>query len=190
MNKKALREHGKLILKSFSPEEKQNFQQKIHSRLFYSESWKKAKSVAVTVSFKHEWDTYSIIEKAWKDNKQVAVPKCDPKTKEMTFYLLHSFEQLETVYYGLKEPSPEVSTPIVKDEIGLIIVPGLLFDKEGYRIGYGGGFFDRYLIDYEGETVSLLSTRQLIDKVPVEPFDVKVNQLITEEGLLSCEREE
>ncbi|WP_082233832.1 5-formyltetrahydrofolate cyclo-ligase [Halobacillus massiliensis] len=187
MKKKALREHGKLILKSFSDTFKQETELNIHRQLFNSESFRKAASIAVTVSFKHEWDTYAIIEEAWRQKKRVAVPKCDPVSKQMTFYYLHNFKQLESVYYGLKEPDPEKSEAVEKTNLDLIIVPGLLFDRKGYRIGYGGGFYDRYLNNYEGETLSILSTKQLINEVPVEPFDVKVNQLITEEGSITCQ---
>ncbi|MFG6148518.1 5-formyltetrahydrofolate cyclo-ligase [Halobacillus sp. B23F22_1] len=180
MKKQLLREQGKLTLKAFSKQEKIETERQLYNQLFRSSFYKEAKVIGVTLSLKNEWNTYPIIEKAWEDNKVVAVPKSDPLTKTMTFYKLTDFSQLEIVYFGLKEPSPHQTYPVEKKDINLILVPGLLFDRSGFRIGYGGGFYDRYLKDYQGYTVSLLSHRQLIEEIPYESFDQPVHQLILE----------
>ncbi|GGF07917.1 5-formyltetrahydrofolate cyclo-ligase [Halobacillus andaensis] len=180
MKKQLLREQGKLTLKSFSRKEKKEIEQQLYNQLFQSSFYKEAKTIGVTVSLKSEWNTNPIIEKAWEDNKNVVVPKCAPQTKSMTFYELTDYSQLETVYYGLKEPSPSQTSAVEKEAINLILVPGLLFDRRGFRIGYGGGFYDRYLKDFQGHTVSLLSHRQLIEEIPYESFDQPVHQLILE----------
>ncbi|MCP3025680.1 5-formyltetrahydrofolate cyclo-ligase [Halobacillus sp. A5] len=184
MKKQLLREQGKLILKSFTKAEKTSVEERLYQQLFQSNLFKHSETVALTVSLADEWNTYPIIEQAWKEHKQVLVPKCDRNTKAMTFYQLENLDQLETVYYGLKEPSPEISKLVKKSYIQLIVVPGLLFDHKGFRIGYGGGFYDRYLKDYQGTTASLLSRKQLIEKVPSEPFDQPVQQLFTEDGII------
>ncbi|MFC7320884.1 5-formyltetrahydrofolate cyclo-ligase [Halobacillus campisalis] len=183
MEKKLLREKGKLLLKAMDQHEKQSIESRLHEELLQSKQWAEAETVALTVSFSHEWDTYTIIEEAWSTGKQPVVPKCDPITKKMTFYKLKDFTQLETVYYGLKEPSPELTVPVSKDDIQLVIVPGLIYDRKGFRIGYGGGFYDRFLKDYNGVSLSILAKKQLVDEVPTESYDVPVHYLITENGL-------
>ncbi|MFC7060633.1 5-formyltetrahydrofolate cyclo-ligase [Halobacillus seohaensis] len=183
MNKKLFREQGKSVLRSYSNEEKSSIEQALHNHLFFSHAWKYANVIAVTVSFNQEWDTYTIIKKAWEQSKSVVVPKCDPKTKQMIFYSLTGFDQLESVYFGLKEPSPHKTKPVNKEVIDVVIVPGLLFDRNGYRIGYGGGFYDRFLKEFKGKSLSILSNEQIIDEIPTEPFDIPVNLLITEDGL-------
>ncbi|MCF6137912.1 5-formyltetrahydrofolate cyclo-ligase [Pseudalkalibacillus berkeleyi] len=150
----------------------------IREQLFQTDDWKKSDTIGVTVSRGNEINTYPIIEKAWEEGKTVVVPKCHAKDFSMDFRKIDSFEQLEVVYFGLKEPVVEKTELITPDEIDLLIVPGLLFDEEGFRIGFGGGFYDRYLERYTGTTVSLLHPVQLNNDIPRESFDKPVDYLI------------
>ncbi|UOR12309.1 5-formyltetrahydrofolate cyclo-ligase [Halobacillus amylolyticus] len=184
MEKKEWRIKGKDLLRSFSVLEKERIEEAIHNQLFQSELWSSAGVIAVTVSLPDEWSTKPIIERAWAEGKKLVVPKCDPKSKRLTFYSLTSYDQLESVYYGLQEPSPVTSEAISKEEIELLIVPGLIFDHKGYRIGFGGGFYDRFLTDFNGITVSLISEKQLTTKLPSETFDIPVQHIITEKKWL------
>ncbi|HLQ72437.1 MAG TPA: 5-formyltetrahydrofolate cyclo-ligase, partial [Bacillota bacterium] len=141
----------------------------------------------ITVSGGFEWDTYNIIEKAWQQGKAVCVPKCYPKEQKMIFYRFQSFGELEVVYYNLKEPKPIEANKVKKNDLDLIIVPGLLFDSSGYRIGFGGGYYDRFLTDYRGQTVALTSSQLLIDSIPKESHDMAVSHIITEKGIIHVE---
>ncbi|HLQ73808.1 MAG TPA: 5-formyltetrahydrofolate cyclo-ligase [Bacillota bacterium] len=171
-------------LQQLSKEEIDDIQGRLHNHLFNSELWSEASSIGVTVSQGFEWNTRPIIERAWEEGKTVSVPKCDPKEKKLQFYKLRSYDQLEKVYYGLLEPNPEQSEATDKQNINLLIVPGVVFNKEGYRIGFGGGFYDRFLVDYPNEMVSLLSSHQLAEDIPVESHDIPVNHMMTEEGFI------
>lgn len=171
-------------LVNLSDREREQISSRLYNHLFTSDFWQNAKSIGVTVSQGFEWNTRPIIERAWQDGKVVAVPKCEPKAKKLHFYKLESYDQLEKVYYGLLEPNPEQSTPIDKNDIELLIVPGVVYNQEGYRIGFGGGFYDRFLVDFKNEMVSLLSTYQLAEDILVESHDIPVNHMITEEGLI------
>ncbi|PMC39628.1 5-formyltetrahydrofolate cyclo-ligase [Bacillus sp. UMB0899] len=155
---------------------------KIHKHLFSLRNWTNAKTIAVTVSRGREVDTTNIIEKAWHEKKQVVVPKCDPKSNTMIFRKIDSFQQLETVFFGIKEPIESETTPVYSEDIDLMIVPGICFDQDGYRIGYGGGYYDRYLKSYHGYTISLAFSFQLFNRIPREPHDIPVKDLITELG--------
>ncbi|PAV29060.1 5-formyltetrahydrofolate cyclo-ligase [Virgibacillus profundi] len=180
MDKQQLRQSAIKTLKNFSEAEKQNIERKLTENLLSSELWTYAKCIGITMAQGFEWNTKAIIEAAWKQNKTIAVPKCSPKEKKLTFYRLESYDQLEVVYYNLLEPKPVESNVVEKANIDLLVVPGLLFDKKGYRIGFGGGYYDRFLMGYSNETVSILHSSQLVENVPAEPFDIPVQHMITE----------
>ncbi|QKS70913.1 5-formyltetrahydrofolate cyclo-ligase [Paenalkalicoccus suaedae] len=173
--KKEYRKKGKELLKHKSSEEVSQ----LHSRLFLSSAWKQATCIAMTISMPHEIDTYRLIEQAWEENKRVCVPKSFPDNKELRFYELTDFAQLEETFFQLKEPNTRVSNEVKREEIDVILVPGLMFDLNGYRVGYGGGYYDRYLASSSALTLSICLDEQLIDHVPRNTYDVKVDQVLT-----------
>ncbi|HLS36170.1 MAG TPA: 5-formyltetrahydrofolate cyclo-ligase [Bacillota bacterium] len=175
-----LREKTITYLRELSQEQRENIEEEILENLTRQTYWKQANIIGITISQDIEWNTYPIIENAWKKGKRVAVPKCIPQTKELHFYEIISFDQLETAHFSLKEPIIEQTEKVHLEKIDLLVVPGLLFDKKGYRIGFGGGYYDRLLTKYNNNTVSLLSSKQLISRVPRKSFDLPVNHLITE----------
>lgn len=154
--------------------------------LFNHPKWKDAKTIGVTVSRGKEIPTRPIIEQAWKEGKRVTVPKCHPKEKQLDFRHLTAFDELESVYYGLLEPIVDKTENINKGNIDLIIVPGVVFDPTGFRIGFGGGYYDRFLKNYHGATIALLLSEQLVEELPVEPHDIPVQTLITEYSIFEC----
>ncbi|SDK54790.1 5-formyltetrahydrofolate cyclo-ligase [Sediminibacillus albus] len=172
------------MLKNLPSERRRAIEEGIARHLFDSSFWQSADMVALTVSQKHEWDTSTIIEQAWKENKTVCVPKCFPAKPELVFYQLQSYSQLECVYMDLLEPNPELTCPIDKQRIDLVIVPGLFFDRDGYRVGYGGGYYDRYLAGFQNLTLALTSNEQMIEECPRDDYDIPVDHIITEDGLL------
>lgn len=142
--------------------------------------WQDAKTIGTTVSRRREINTTPLIQKAWKQGKAVAVPKADPQVKAMDFRKIHSYQDVETAYAGIQEPIEELTESVSNDDIDLLMVPGLLFDRQGYRIGFGGGYYDRYLIAYNKAAVSLALDMQVIDSVPKESFDRPVDFVVTE----------
>ncbi|MDG5788747.1 5-formyltetrahydrofolate cyclo-ligase [Evansella sp. AB-P1] len=184
-NKSDLRKKIKLLMKQMDINEKRKKDNKIHHNLFSEEQWKEASVVGVTVSIGDEIDTYEIITNAWSDGKAVVVPKCIPNEKKLCFYKIESFDMLEETFYGLKEPNPDKSVMYKSEEIDLLIVPGIVFNKEGYRIGYGGGYFDRFLEGKRIPTCSLLYECQLLKEIPYEDYDVPVHKLITEKRTIN-----
>ncbi|MEH7081007.1 5-formyltetrahydrofolate cyclo-ligase, partial [Bacillus velezensis] len=128
----------------------------------------------------HEIDTTLFIEACWKANKHVVVPKCNHKSKKMQFFNITSFEQLEKGYFGIQEPKKSLCEKINKDEIDLKIVPGVAFTLKGDRIGYGGGYYDRYLSDYAGNLVALAYELQIVEELPMEEHDHRMPLIFTE----------
>ncbi|MFD2630834.1 5-formyltetrahydrofolate cyclo-ligase [Oceanobacillus kapialis] len=178
MGKAELRASSIEFLKEISTGDRYITEQNLKNQLISSSLWNKVTTIGITVSQTMEWDTKPIIEAAWDAGKTVCVPKCSPKEKTLTFYKLDAYEQLEVVYYNLLEPNPEHTQPVGKNEIQLLLVPGLVFDKQGYRIGFGGGYYDRFLADFPHTTASLVHPNQLVDHLPIEPFDIPVQHVI------------
>ncbi|PLR89490.1 5-formyltetrahydrofolate cyclo-ligase [Bacillus sp. T33-2] len=181
--KKLLRAEMKNELSSLSMPLYEDMSYQIALNLYDDEHWKEAAVVGVTISRYPEVDTLQIIRRAWSEGKHVCVPKCLPVTREMSFRKLTRFSQLESVYSGLFEPVKAETVEIYPSGIDLLIVPGLSFTKKGYRLGFGGGYYDRFLTGYKGRTVSLAFEMQIVPELPVESHDIPVSKLITEKGV-------
>jgi len=179
IDKKEIRNHMKAKLTRLSKPVYEDLSNKIAQTLFIQEDWKEANVVGITISRFPEVDTYHIIRKAWEAGKQVAVPKCLPSERKLAFRIITHFSQLESVYYGLSEPIESKTAKIEPNDIDLLIVPGLGFTREGCRLGFGGGYYDRFLPDYHGKTISLAFDLQLIPTIPVEEHDQPVQKIIT-----------
>ena len=112
-------------------------------------------TIGITISRFPKWIHGRLSKRLGQAGKRIAVPKCIHATREMDFRLITSYDNLETVYMDLLEPIVDETISVEKDEIDLQIVPGVVFSDEGYRIGFGGGYYDRYLTDYKGIRLSL-----------------------------------
>lgn len=184
MAKNEYRQQMMTILKNLSTEDKKSIEKRLVERLLASEQWQQANVIGITISQPLEWSTEPIIKTGWQEGKVIVVPKCEPKQKKLHFYEMAAYDELEVVYYGLKEPKADPDKYMMKQNIDLLVVPGLVFNSSGYRIGFGGGYYDRFLEDYEGITVSLVSERQLIEDIPYESFDIPVDHIFTEDRLI------
>ena len=184
VDKNSIRSQMKETLSAISKPFYEDYSYKIASQLFMDENWKKAQVIGITVSKPPEVDTYQIIRAAWELGKQVVVPKCYPREKKLSFRRLEEFAQLESVFYGLLEPKIDVTEEVSRDQIDLLIVPGLAFTKAGYRLGFGGGYFDRFLKGFSGNTLSLAFSEQMISEFPIEDHDVPVSKIITNDGVI------
>ncbi|WP_458412491.1 5-formyltetrahydrofolate cyclo-ligase [Schinkia sp. CFF1] len=186
MNKSEIRQMMKVKLQQLSGDVINQWSSDIAALLYNSQDWIAANTIGITISRKREVATKTIIEKGWEQGKRIVVPKCDPGTKEMTFRVLHSFDQLEIVYYGLEEPKESETTAVSANDIDFLLVPGLVYNKEGYRIGFGGGYYDRFLSKYEGRTAALAFEVQLLGELPLEEHDIPVDTLITNKQVIVC----
>lgn len=129
--------------------------------------------------YNHEVVTEYLIKEAWKAGKEVAVPKV--VGKDMVFYKLTDFARLEPGYFGIPEP---VSGEIVNWSKALMIMPGVAFDRANHRVGYGGGFYDRYLEKHpQLERVAIAFSFQMLPEVPTEPTDICPQIIVTEEEI-------
>ncbi|MBO0995242.1 5-formyltetrahydrofolate cyclo-ligase [Bacillus sp. SD088] len=186
MEKETLRRKMLQALRELDSLQHAQLSYQIGERLYHTNEWKKARTIGITVSRFPEVDTWPIIRMAWRQGKIISIPKSDPIQKVMSFYQLETFLQMEKGYSRLYEPIPEETRLQPKNEIDLLIVPGLTFTKEGYRLGYGGGFYDRFLGDYHRDTMALAFMRQINERIPIEPFDLPVQKIVTESTLIEC----
>lgn len=181
--KNELRDVYKKKLFSQSNDSRELNSKRISENLFTQPEWIHANIIGLVLSKKFEVDTINIIKQAWKEGKKVAIPKCIPKGRKMEFYIFTSFEQTEVVYYGLQEPIVEQTEFIASESIDTIVVPGLAFSKEGSRLGFGGGYYDRYLSTYGGNMLALVYECQLSDEIPMEEHDIVIPKIITENNV-------
>ncbi|QOY36135.1 5-formyltetrahydrofolate cyclo-ligase [Anaerobacillus isosaccharinicus] len=179
MNKGNVREEIKKKLLEMNDIDYWALSTRIKDELINSNEWAEALTIGLTISTGREVDTKEIIEEGWRQNKRIVVPKCFPKNRELRFYQFNSFQEVEDSFYSLKEPIISVTPYVPKNEIDLMVVPGIVYDKRGFRIGYGGGYYDRYLSNYTNKTISLAFGLQIVDEVPVEEHDVAVEKLIS-----------
>ncbi|KAF0825649.1 5-formyltetrahydrofolate cyclo-ligase [Cytobacillus firmus] len=181
IDKKVLRKQMQDRMKELNKPEYEQLSYQIACSLYSTPLWSQAKTIGITVSKAPEADTWQIIRKAWDEGKRVVVPKCIPQSKQMEFRELNSFMDLESVFYGLWEPNPEKTDEIRSEEIDTLIVPGLAYMKNGFRLGFGGGYYDRFLEHYKGRTVSLAFEMQVITRFPLENHDKPVEMIITDQ---------
>lgn len=153
------------------------------------DDYKRAKRVAVYVSWNSEVNTHPLIEQALNDGKRVAVPYCVPKTRDMKMLEITRFpDDLKPGTMGILEPDPAVCPEMAPEAIDLIIVPGVGFTERGERLGYGGGFYDRYLpkLKATAAQIALAPEFQILDTLPVEAHDQRVPTIITERRIIDC----
>ncbi|GEP19331.1 5-formyltetrahydrofolate cyclo-ligase [Pediococcus argentinicus] len=185
MNKKDFRVKQISALKEFSTDNRKMESKQILDSLFQSESWKSAQTVATTLSDDLEFDTKPVIQQAQLENKTIVVPRTTIAGRKMFFNALTANTRLERTKFGILEPVGEDT--VEPEQIDLIVVPGLGFEtKTGFRVGFGAGYYDRYLADYNGKTVGLALTPQLLEKPewPVDGFDIDLEQIISKDGVV------
>lgn len=186
-DKKEFRKQVKDELKALTLPLYEDWSLLIAEQLYMDEDWNNAVTVAITISRTPEVDTCQIIRKAWEQGKRVVIPKCESESRTMDFRQLTRFSQLESVYFGLYEPIVSETESVSHEEIDLVIVPGLAFDRSGYRLGFGGGYYDRFLANYHGNTLSLAFEQQIVDRVPREKHDIPVRKIITNHEVIKVE---
>ena len=178
--KSELRKQVLQDMKAIPREQKQAMDQALTERFLKHPFYQEAKVIATYLSFPHEFQTQELIEQALKDGKKVLIPKTYPKGR-MDF-VVYNPQQLVKTSFGLLEPQGDLEV-VAAYQIDLIHVPGLAFTTEGYRIGYGGGYYDCYLEHFSGNTLSTIYPCQIQDFIP-ENHDIPVQEVLIDEGNL------
>jgi 5-formyltetrahydrofolate cyclo-ligase len=184
--KSALRDGMRRFRAGIPPEERVRLAQLIEDRLLSLSEAKTARTVLLFYSFGSEVATGGMAEHLLAEGKRLLLPYLGPDGMEAAEVL--AGDPLLITEYGPREPSHR--TPVDPGEVDMVITPGLAFDRRGFRLGYGGGYYDRYLTRLRPETtrVGIGFSIQLIDRIPEEPLDQRVHFVVTDGELVDCRR--
>jgi 5-formyltetrahydrofolate cyclo-ligase len=181
--KKEIRSYIKELKKNLSDEEIRVRSNRIAEKFYAQSYYNQSEKIYLYVSYNQEVDTIGIIKHILEDNKRVAVPKVIDNTME--FHEITNLEQLSEGAFGILEPT--MNEPVSENpewaSSNLMIVPGLAFDKSGSRIGYGGGYYDRYIHKYPdriGLKIAFAYDFQVFEHIEIESFDEKIDGIITD----------
>jgi len=148
-------------------------------------SFRYAEYVLLYAATEGEIDVNAIAELALAKGKKVCFSRSDVKTHTMTYHIVQSLDDLQVGAYGILEPPEDAPLYEPEKDTGAAVcfVPGLVYDKAGYRLGYGKGFYDRYLSAFSGCTIGVVYSDYILPVVPRGRFDVSVDILLTEKGV-------
>lgn len=175
-----LRAKYRKVRENMDRDKKRKLDADIQSRMLTLREYGPEDTVFTYVSKEIEVDTISIINAALSNRKRVAVPRCVPGTRDMEFYYIRSMDDLEPGMFGVLEPIVTQCELVTDFSHGFCIVPGLGFDAQGYRLGYGKGYYDRFLSKFQGFTVGICYSACVQWTLPHGYYDRPVDVLITE----------
>lgn len=181
MNKNELREQVRAKRRLMTAEAVTEKSEKIQARLFAFDKYLNAKTVMLFMSAFKEPSTDNIIRDSLSRGKKLVIPVSDTETETIIPSYINGFEDLQKGAYGILEPKKIQPADI--SDIDFFLVPGIVFDKNGNRIGFGKGYYDKILTQSNAEKCALCYEFQLLDKIPSDLHDIKMNTIITEENI-------
>ena len=172
MDKKELRRQIRELKRAMTPEQIEQASLRLGELFLETRQYKNAKTIYGYLPYNQEVRTVPMLEQALKDGKKVAVPKC--YGDEMKFIYLEDLTQVELGYCNI--PEPIADGPVAEDETALVLMPGMAFTKNGDRMGYGGGFYDKFLAKEPNHpTVALCYSFQMVESLPTAEYDIPVD---------------
>ena len=175
MEKNYYREKYRLIRKNINKEKDIVICQELANSFMY----KQAQTILLYYPLKDEINTIPIIKEAIKKKKKIALPKCQGNT--ISFYYLNDLNDLHKGMFNIMEPNS--SSKLTNFCNSICIVPGIAFDKNYNRLGYGKGYYDCFLKDYPGLKIGLCYEELLVEKIPTDIYDIPVDMIITEKKM-------
>ncbi len=186
--KASLREHLRRQRARLSEQERAHATAAIMQQVRALPAFQQAGVVHTYVSFGDEVATHDLIRMRLAAGAPVAVPKVIKQEKRLAHFFVPHFAALQPGVLGILEPSPEhgaVPAPAIA-AFEVILVPGLGFDRRGNRLGYGQGYYDRFLAEAPGLKIALAFRSQLVTSIPVAAYDQRVDLIVTEEEVIRC----
>ncbi len=178
--KQILRQQMRAVLEELSQEERAESDQALAAQFLQHPKVAQAGTLLLYCGVGTEVDTRPILQALLDQGKRVCLPRCLPD-HQMEARAITALEELQPDKYGI--PAPGEGCPLVpREDLDLVLVPGLCFDSRGNRLGQGGGYYDRYLEDYDGISIGLCREDFFQVNLPREPLDVWVRYVLTEEG--------
>ena len=185
MDKKEIRRE--IIAKRDLIKNKSELDEKIEEKLRNNEIYKNSKNIFIYLGFGSEINTIKYVEDFLNEGKKIIIPYTDMKNKVMYGIEVNTLDGLKKNKFGILEPT-DTSKIFNKEDIDLVIMPGVAFDRSGNRIGYGGGYYDKFLCEMSSDipTIALAYNIQILEEVPSEKHDIKVGMVITEKETIKC----
>ena len=172
MDKKELRDYIRKFKRAMTKEQIAEKSEKLGEKFLASELYKQAKNIYGYLPYNQEVRTTAMLEQAQKDGKRIAVPKILGDT--MIFVWLDDLSAVEKGYSGIPEPLD--LTPVADDPTALVLMPGMAFDPQGHRCGYGGGFYDKFLASEPNHpTLALCYDFQMLEHLDTDDYDIPVD---------------
>lgn len=187
MTKTAIRTRMKAFLAGLSAEDRHSRSLAACAQLMGTKEFRSAQMVMLFMSTPTEVETSTVAVRAWTEAKNIAMPRMDWDNNRIEPVEVKSLETgIGETRYGLREPLDGKLVPL--DMIDMVVIPGLAFDRRGYRVGRGKGFYDRFLCqqDFQGVRCALCFHEQLLDRVPFEAHDVPMDLIVTEREVIHC----
>lgn len=180
--KNSLRENHKQSRREIDEDLKKQMDGQIRTHVTRLYQYRSCKIIYVYVSTSIEVDTIGIIEDALQTGKRVAVPRCIAGTREMVFHYITSLDDLHKGAFSVLEPSEHL--PVAGDYVSsIMLVPALSLDSKGFRLGYGKGYYDRYMANFTGQSVGICYSMNCVKHMYHGRFDRPVDLIITEKGI-------
>lgn len=175
MDKKELRRMIREKKRAMTPEQIEDASSRLKALFCQTEQYRQASAIYGYLPYNQEVRTVPILEQALLDGKKVAIPKVYGDT--MRFIYMEDLSRVGEGYSGI--PEPLTDGPVAEDKDALVLMPGLAFDKHGNRMGYGGGFYDKFLAqEPEHPTVALCYDFQMVEDIPCEDYDIPVDKVL------------
>ena len=175
MDKPALRQYIRTLKQQMTEAEIDQKSQLLCSMLLDSDLYRNAKSIYGYMNYNQEVRTQDLLKQAMRDGKRVAIPKC--YGKEMRFIWIDDLSQTVKSSCGIPEPIHD--TPVADDSTALVLLPGIAFDATGHRIGYGGGYYDKFLaVEPNHPSVALCYDFQLLKQLPTDEYDIPADLVL------------
>jgi 5-formyltetrahydrofolate cyclo-ligase len=182
-DKQEIRKRVLALRDALTPEEIAAKSGSIVRRLTALPDLRESSTLMVFLSFGSEVRTDGLLRWGWEAGKRIVVPLCRPEDRGLTPCLLGSFAELEIGRYGIREPKGEMIRPVPREEIDAILVPAVAFDRRGHRVGYGGGYYDRFLTGVpRAVRIGAAYSCQIVERVPEDPHDLPIHRIVTEDG--------
>jgi len=182
--KKNIRNNILEIRNALTAEQIESMSRMINEYFINSHEFKVSETLMIYLSFGSEVITDYIIENAWQCKKRIVVPSTNPKTRKLIISKIDNFNELEPGYMRIREPKKHLIKHVPKEEIDLVLVPAVAFDRRGYRLGYGGGYYDRFLSGMTVHKIGLAFSCQIVGEVPVDWYDLPVDGIFTEKEFI------
>lgn len=185
MDKRSAREYILRLRAALTVEERALKSRKIFYNIVNLPEFQQATTILSFLNFRDEVDTTALAQQILDSQKNLILPRCAPRGVLIPAKISNLAHDIEPGTWGIREPKKENLIQSEPKEIDLILMPGAAFDMQGNRLGYGGGYYDRFLTEIRPDVpkIALAFACQILPEVPVEAFDQKIDALVTEEGV-------